>query len=729
MKRLKKALILGLTCLTCAAAFAVTQISGITAAFADESSEEPAAVTAENANIQMKSGASVRLASDLTADEAYKESGIRFALTLAVDEYEALAQATQNGTYQSVRYGICIAPADYPAFNVANVFGVGGDKLYDWATYNDNGELVYTPETDENGANKYARIVNLSTDTMMKITSETAESYVFYASLTGIKVDNLDRQFRGLGYISYTVTDEDGALVTSYRFAENNDNVRSITQVAQKAVYVAEDDNSAWLTEKYVTPVEEKTREYSIEHYADGALFDTTTANTTVNATNVSVGTDDITNSETVAGEANGDVTVTTTYTYDASNENNVSVIDRVYADEEYTLRKYYNKTVKAEIDTAKATRQYNIVKDNAKGTYKATLYYANATTADTWQYEIRIYADNTANKTPKWVDCYYIKKAVADSVTTVTLGWRSAKTSKAYTDDTANKILELLSEGKLNALIAIDRSLSGTALTETFAVSVDVNGNGSYVDTLKITYSDTVAEGASESDKYYYLGIQKNGEFSGKCSITYQRVNEVVTGLYASSSGSNSDIVTGFTDGASAENKEGVYVFKIKYTYTDSWKNSDEGVLELRTYTNVSGTSKQGFKIIGGLYYNKDSGFSYETSRGTNNYSGGQLGHKFGTDKTDGVFNRLAKGTYTVAVINNGGVLTIWADDGTGTLVNVGTISVTAFNAYTFGINQNGTKKITSFSSNACGWEAYYYAEATSLSVCPALADVTVSA
>lgn len=196
-------------------ALALCCVAGGGALSAVKASADGVANTVDTVKFQMASGAAIRISDNS------EENGIRYQITMPDSEYKALEA---NSAYSSVSYGILIAPNDYAkknALDKANVFGASA--VYDWAEKNENGEWVYNDNSSK------TRIMNFETDTLSPWSKdETVRTY--FGSIVDLEETNIPRDFVGVGYIKYTTADG-----TDYVFADANDNVRSMSQVARLA--------------------------------------------------------------------------------------------------------------------------------------------------------------------------------------------------------------------------------------------------------------------------------------------------------------------------------------------------------------------------------------------------------------------------------------------------------------------------------------------------------------
>ena len=228
--------------------------------------------TVNTVNFQMASGAAIRI--DANTQDDKNENGIRYQITMPDSEYKALET---NSAYDSVSYGILIAPSDYVtkygALDKANVFG--NEAVYDWAVKNESGNWVYE------GDGSKTRIMNFESDTLSPWSKdETVRTY--FGSIVNLDETNLPRDFVGVGYIKYTVGD-----VTDYVFAQANDNVRSMSQVARLA-YADTSENALEQTTK-----DELKKTYIDDVFGNSFEFDSAKdAYLSVNNKNTTIVTD-----------------------------------------------------------------------------------------------------------------------------------------------------------------------------------------------------------------------------------------------------------------------------------------------------------------------------------------------------------------------------------------------------------------------------------------------------
>lgn len=212
-------------------------------------------VSAESVSFTMVKGAGVRYGGQ------DGHNGLRFTAQMPVVDYEALES---NPTYEAVNYGILIAPADYHKSEpLTKAFEP--NSSYAWAEWNnETGEWLYD-EVENEGK---TRIINLKAEEMTH-SSEDADTMILQGAITDILPENIAREFVGIGYIE---TVSDGSF--SYRFAEENDNVRSIAYIAQCAVAdtgetAPDEAQKTWLQQNYIDTVSDVESEYKVEYYAE----------------------------------------------------------------------------------------------------------------------------------------------------------------------------------------------------------------------------------------------------------------------------------------------------------------------------------------------------------------------------------------------------------------------------------------------------------------------------
>lgn len=212
-------------------------------------------VSAESVSFTMVKGAGVRYGGQ------DGHNGLRFTAQMPVVDYEALES---NPTYEAVNYGILIAPADYHKSEpLTKAFEP--NSSYAWAEWNkETGEWLYD-EVENEGK---TRIINLKAEEMTH-SSEDVDTMILQGAITDILPENIAREFVGIGYIE---TVSDGSF--SYRFAEENDNVRSIAYIAQCAVAdtgetAPDEAQKTWLQQNYIDMVSDVKSEYKVEYYAE----------------------------------------------------------------------------------------------------------------------------------------------------------------------------------------------------------------------------------------------------------------------------------------------------------------------------------------------------------------------------------------------------------------------------------------------------------------------------
>ena len=177
---------------------------------------QPAKASGSLSSFKINDGAEVRMAYNNEDKLDYTGTGIRYNISISAKEYEAIEAG-------SATFGILIAPFDYQTeneLNKANVFGIGGNAKYYWATKDVDGNWK---DFDGDKTDK-KEIINLSTTKM--VYDKDADVYRFYGSIVDILPGNEGREFIGVGYVQY-----DGDIAMVY-----GDTQRSMAYVAQKAL-------------------------------------------------------------------------------------------------------------------------------------------------------------------------------------------------------------------------------------------------------------------------------------------------------------------------------------------------------------------------------------------------------------------------------------------------------------------------------------------------------------
>lgn len=223
---------------------------------------QPTYTSVADLDFKMVDGAWIREASTL------EEAGIRFKMTMPVEEYAWLMENTgEDKKYEEVTFGMFIAPNYYHGLknlnDQANV--LGDSRVYGWLK---DGETVWTESADYTANNSLVQILNTEGD--MSADKKNGALYSYYGSAIGMKEANLTTEYIGVGYIRYT---QGG--VTSYEFATTADNARSITYLTQCAVDSGALDSSKTahqdMIDEYIGKVANKSVEYTVEYYAVGA--------------------------------------------------------------------------------------------------------------------------------------------------------------------------------------------------------------------------------------------------------------------------------------------------------------------------------------------------------------------------------------------------------------------------------------------------------------------------
>ena len=266
MRRIQKSkLLVGAIVSMCfATAVGVTSLTAV----ADQASEEVTKKTIEQVSFTMIEGAGVRLETD--------GNGLRFGASTTASDYTALMANVGDGAdyaYKDIKFGMLIAPAYYEEhYELNEKYVFSADAKYDWAI---DGE--YKGTNGENGSK--VRIANLQAREMF--VDETKGTATYYGSIVdlndgdGEEVNNLALQFKGIGYVQYTLQDE--ASTVKYKFLDGNDNVRSMAYVAQQAI--ADETSADRLTPAqkqtvnsiYVSKVTQTASSYTANYYLQNA--------------------------------------------------------------------------------------------------------------------------------------------------------------------------------------------------------------------------------------------------------------------------------------------------------------------------------------------------------------------------------------------------------------------------------------------------------------------------
>ena len=207
---------------------------------------------AENEILTIRQGASVRISED------YAQNGIRYELNMQKRDYEDLKESNPN-----VVFGMFIAPADYETLYapLTEENLTGENAKYGWAEKLEDG--TYGKYTGTK-----TQIINLVTDEM----GEKDGAMVWYASLVNLLhgenggTDNRNREFIGIGYMK---------AGDVYTFTARNDNVRSMTYVAQQArekdTKLTETQKTA-LYENYIKDFVNTDVSYTVNYVYDNGL-------------------------------------------------------------------------------------------------------------------------------------------------------------------------------------------------------------------------------------------------------------------------------------------------------------------------------------------------------------------------------------------------------------------------------------------------------------------------
>lgn len=235
--------------------------------------------TMDQISVSMWKGASVRI-----PDTTYTKGGLRYTMEMSIEDYETLMENVgANKTYQNVEFGVFVAPEYYnDKKSIANETNL--TSAYGWLTEEEKqAETRY--EDSVAGQKGLVQIINTQSVTLTDATNEDKEDVkVFYGSVVDMWQDNMLEEYIGVGYIRYT--DANG---TYYKFATANDNVRSMTYVAQLAIEDNKDADGT-LNATYVTPFASTATDYTVDYYfrnesGDYVKNETVKASETVSST------------------------------------------------------------------------------------------------------------------------------------------------------------------------------------------------------------------------------------------------------------------------------------------------------------------------------------------------------------------------------------------------------------------------------------------------------------
>lgn len=185
--------------------------------FALVAKNTPVSAAAENVTTwEMQGGAAVRLADP---------SGIRFTAQVSAGEYDEYLTDIEEG--REVTFGMVIVPYEYEqenAIDETTLFGDETQRKYWW--------------NEENKLDGLKRILHYEVDDLKTVEDG---KYLFNCAMTKIDAGNYGRDFYARAYYAVTENGE-----TTYCFTEKNDeqNVRNISYVAQKAIEDGADKTS-----------------------------------------------------------------------------------------------------------------------------------------------------------------------------------------------------------------------------------------------------------------------------------------------------------------------------------------------------------------------------------------------------------------------------------------------------------------------------------------------------
>lgn len=637
--------------------FSFCFVGGVSALNASAQTE----ITSVNdVTLSMVKGASIRYAlpveeTEEAKKEAYKQNGIKFAVCLSENDYIALEEL-EGTKYTSVSYGVLIAPESYGTLDADTVFGVNGGKRYDWAVWNEeSGVWEYT-------ASEYTRITNVVSETMYlneNAYDEFGNKYTRYewsASLTNLKQENLTRKFQGVGYVAYSYVNG-SEEVTEYVFAEDNNNVRSMVQVAQLAV---EDPKNAEIAtgiqEAYVMPVTDVERTYTVEHYLLSNDNDSETLLTNEGLTTSVTATidDPINYTELVSnGEKN------TNYIFaDYSNKNQIGA--KVYADRDNTVKLYYkNAEVKSTIvksDSGFAGSNSSLVSnDTAFGmVFRLGYAKANTNTMNNWRLDYRFTGS-------AFIARFGLEYAFSSNTIKIYSSVNVVSGSKTKTFTDATQVQEIKNRIATNSYyFVIGRSASSEsdANYSLYTVYADLDLDGVVENTEAVFTLDFSSNANNQLSMKFGPGCAAMGAAGEKvfCELTtfagnnginraLESVSDVVTEKYNVTSG-RADTRTYFENYTVSDNN--VLIADVKFAQATAEENATaDWCLDLRAYNNASENS--GFCALASIIYTYDSTAGTGTlSIGRRNYTSNRYQFK----DTDDALRALANGELQLVVV-----------------------------------------------------------------------------
>lgn len=299
-------------------------------------------------------GASIRIG------ESDGLNGLRFTAKLTKEDYALINANVGDGkTYSNIEYGILIAPADYASIvplTQATVFGVGGDKIYDWAVLEDNAWVYHGDNKLPQLGGTGVRIINIySNEWIEDADAKGEEAYIYSGAIVNILDgahggnNNLAREMYSTAYIK--ATKADGTI--EYKFAPNYKSM-SATYVAQKTIEmgVLSPEHTAWLQANYIDKaVGSKTCSYTTEHYIvtpDGAehLVDSV-----------------VTKGANIDQEVTAEAKSFAGFTFNEAYEGSL-LTGKVYANDSLTLKVYYtlNEIVDETVHMVEVSDNDNVV-------------------------------------------------------------------------------------------------------------------------------------------------------------------------------------------------------------------------------------------------------------------------------------------------------------------------------------------------------------------------------